>query len=236
MTLEELRQKLMIEALPSAVLEREMKSQVPVTDEQAKKFYADNPAKFEEPEKVRVAHILIATRTSPNGPELTDDQKAAKRKQADDLLKRVKAGEDFGKLARQYSDDPGSKENGGEYPAFPRGTMVGPFEAAAFSMKAGEVSGVVTTDYGFHIIKTLEKIPARTVPYSEVSDKIKDYLVQQQAAKLAPVYFAKIKKEAGVEIVDPELKAEDEAAQKDAEDVVNTPVPGASPIQKPAKP
>src|SRR5262249_33653154 len=157
------------EAIPNAVLERELKSKIEVSDAQVAKFYSNNPAKFEQPEMVRAAHILIATKNLTTGADLTPEEKAAKKKQIEDLLKRAKGGEDFGKLARQYSEDPGSKDNNGEYPPFPRGQMVPTFEAAAFALKKGEISPVVTTEYGYHIIKLLEKLPARVVPPSEAA-------------------------------------------------------------------
>ena len=122
-------------------------------------------------------------------------------------MKRAKAGEDFALLATQYSEDPGSKDNGGELPPFGHGEMVPQFEAAAFSMKTNTISDVVTTDYGFHIIKLLEITPAQTVPYAKVTDKIKDYLVQQKTEKLAPVYLAGLTKDADVQILDPDLNA-----------------------------
>ena len=78
------------------------------------------------------------------------------------LLKRARAGEDFAKLAKEYSEDPGSKDKGGEY-KFPRGQMVPEFEAAAFSLKTNQVSDIVTTSFGYHIIKLSEKIPAQKV-------------------------------------------------------------------------
>ena len=211
MTVEDLRQKLIKEATPSAVLERELKSQINITDAQVKNFYNDNPSKFEEPESIHVAHILIQTRNPDTGEELSDEKKADKRKQIEALLKRAKSGEDFGKLAREYSEDPGSRDNGGEY-TFPRGQMVPPFEAAAFALKKGEISPVVTTDFGYHIIKQLDKKPARTVPLSEASERIKDYLTQQEGTKLAPAYFEKLRKEAGVEILDEELNTATKSA------------------------
>jgi peptidyl-prolyl cis-trans isomerase C len=211
LTLEELRAKLIKEALPQVVLEREIKSQVTVTDAQVKNFYDDNPAKFEEPETVHAMHLLIATRDTTTGAELSPDQKAAKRKQIEDLLKRAQAGEDFGKLARQYSEFPDSRDSGGEF-TLPRGQMPPSFEAAAFALKKDEISPVVTTDYGYHIIKLIGKNPARTVPFAETSAKIKDYLISQEGAKLAPAYFEKLKKEAGVEILDEDLKAADKQA------------------------
>jgi peptidyl-prolyl cis-trans isomerase C len=214
LTLEELRAKLAKEALPSAVLEREMQGMITITDAQVKKFYDEKPERFEQPETVRAAHILIGTRNPLNGAELSADQKAAKRKQIDDLLQRAKGGEDFGKLARQYSEDTGSKDNGGEV-TFSRGTRGVPltFEATAFNLKTNEVSQVVTTDFGYHLIKLLEKMPARVVPLPEVSKNIKDYLTQQEGAKLAPAFFAKLKKEAGVEILDESLKMDDKETE-----------------------
>jgi parvulin-like peptidyl-prolyl isomerase len=150
---------------------------------------------------------LLLTIDPVSHAPLTADQIAAKRKQIDDILKRAQAGEDFAALATQYSEDPGSKDNGGELPAFGHGEMVPQFEAAAFSMKTNTISSVVTTDYGFHIIKLLDITPAQTVPYAKVADKIKDYLAQQKTEKLAPAYLAGLTKDADVQILDADLKA-----------------------------
>ena len=191
------------------VLERELK--ITVTDEQTRKFYDENPAKFEQPEQVRAAHILIGTRDKATGAELTDEQKAAKKKSAEDLLKRARAGEDFAKLAKEYSEDPGSKDNGGEY-TFPRGQMMPEFEAAAFSLNTNQVSDVVTTSYGYHVIKLYEKIPAKKVEFAKASPDIKEYLQQQEIQKQFPAYNEKLKKEADVQILDEKLKPMDALA------------------------
>src|SRR5437763_13727165 len=119
---------------------------------------------------VRASHILIATSDPATGTEMSESEKKAKRKIADDLLKRAKAGEDFAKLAKENSEDPGSKDKGGEY-TFPRGQMMPEFEAAAFSLNTNQVSDVVTTPYGFHIIKLYEKIPAHKEPYAGLETK-----------------------------------------------------------------
>ena len=186
------------------VLKRELK--VNVTDDDAKKFYEDNPAQFEQPEMVRAGHILLTTTDTKTGTELTSDQKAAKRKQMEDLLKRARAGEDFAKLAQEFSEDPGSKDKGGEY-TFPRGQMVPEFESAAFSLKTNQVSEIVTTRFGYHIIKLFEKIPARKLELAKVADDVKESLTQQALQKQFPDYIAKLKTEAGVEILDEKLKA-----------------------------
>ena len=119
--------------------------------------------------------------------------------------KRAKDGEDFAKLAKEFSEDPGSKDKGGEY-KFPRGQMVAEFEAAAFSMKTNQISDIVTTQFGYHIIKLSEKIPAQKVELAKVSQDIKDYLKGQAVQKELPKYMEKLKKEADVQILDEKLK------------------------------
>jgi peptidyl-prolyl cis-trans isomerase C len=218
---EDLKKNMTDEATAEAVVERELK--ISVTDADVKKFYDDNPAKFEQAEMVRASHILLTTKDPNSATELTDDQKKAKRKQMEGLLKRARDGEDFAKLAKEYSEDPGSKEKGGEY-TFPRGQMVPEFEAAAFSLKTNQVSDIVTTQFGYHIIKLNEKIPAKKVDFDKVSSDIKDYLKAQQTQKQLPEYISKLKKEAGVEILDEKLKPKETADAFSAP----APVPPAS--------
>src|SRR5664280_797402 len=190
------------------MLERELKTNQ--TEDQAKKYFDETPAKFERPEMVRAAHILLMTSDPATRKDLTDEQKAAKKKQMESILKRTQAGEDFGKLAKEYSEDPGSKDKGGEY-KFPRGQMMPEFEAAAFSLNTNQVSDIVTTKYGYHIIKLSEKIPAQKVEFAKAVSDIKDGLTQQALQKQFPEYLAKLKKEAGVEILDEKLKPKETA-------------------------
>ena len=143
MTPAELRTKVTQESTAQAVLTRELN--VTVTDAEVKKFYDDHPADFEQPEMVHVRHILLMTMDPVTRAPLPADQQKAKKKQIDDILKRIRGGADFATLAKQYSEDPGSKDNGGELPPFPRGQMVPEFEAAAFSLTNNQVSDVVTT-------------------------------------------------------------------------------------------
>jgi peptidyl-prolyl cis-trans isomerase C len=203
-TREELLTKWTESATAESVLKRELK--VNITDADAKKFYDENPARFEEPEMVRASHILLMTTDPKTNSELTEDQKAAKRKEMEGLLKRARAGEDFAKLAKEFSEDPGSKDKGGEY-TFPRGQMVPEFEAAAFSLGTNQVSDIITTRFGFHIIKVLEKIPARKVELEKALANLKDGLTQQALQKQFPDYIAKLKTDAGVQILDEKLKA-----------------------------
>jgi peptidyl-prolyl cis-trans isomerase C len=206
MSPEQLRGKMLEEATAEAVLERELK--IEVTDNDVKKFYDENPARFEQPEMVRASHILLGTKDPSTGGELSESKKEAKRKLMEDILKRARAGEDFAALAKEYTEDPGSKEKGGEY-TFPRGKMVPEFEAAAFSMKTNQVSDIVTTQFGYHIIKLSEKLPAKKLEIAKVSQDIKDYLKGQTVSKQLPEYMEKAKKDAQVQILDSKLKAAD---------------------------
>ena len=212
MTIAELRSKITQENTAQAVKIRELN--VTVTDAETKQFYDDTNhlADFEQPEMVHVRHILLMTMDPVTRTPLAADQQKAKQKQMDDLLKRIRGGADFAALAKQYSEDPGSKDNGGELPAFPRGQMVPEFEAAAFSLTNNQVSDVVTSTYGYHVIKLLDKIPAKKVDYATVAPKIKDFLTQQKTEKLAPAYLEKLRKAADVQILDADLKAAAAAA------------------------
>jgi peptidyl-prolyl cis-trans isomerase C len=203
-TREEVLVKWSESATAETVLKRELK--VNVTDADARKYFDDNPARFEEPEMVRASHILLMTADPKTKSDLSDEQKAAKRKTMEGLLKRARAGEDFAKLAKEYSEDQSSKDNGGEY-KFPRGQMVAEFEAAAFSLGTNQISDIITTRFGYHIIKLSEKIPAKKVEYDKAATDIKEGLTQQELQKQFPDFVAKLKKAAGVEIIDEKLKA-----------------------------
>ena len=194
------------QATAGAVLERELK--VNITDDDVKKFYEENPAKFEQPEMVRASHILIGTKDQASNTDLSEEQKKVKLKLAEDIRKRAVAGEDFAKLAKEYSDDPGSKDKGGEY-TFPRGQMVPEFEAAAFSLGTNQVSDIVTTQFGYHIIKTSEKFPAKKLELAKVSDDLKEGLKTQELQKQLPDYLEKAQKESNIEILDARLKMAD---------------------------
>lgn len=203
LTPERLEARLLEEGIAEKVLERTLN--VTITDEQVQAFYQENPARFEQPEMVRAAHILLRTRDPQTTQEYPPEQKAAQLKKIQALLERARKGEDFATLARENSDDTGSRENGGEY-TFPRGRMVPAFEAAAFSLPAGQISDVITTTFGYHIIKVYEHIPARQVPLSEVMDDVRKALKAQEIQKRMPEYIAELRKQAHVEILVDRLK------------------------------
>ena len=127
-----------------------------ISDEEMKKYYEEHKADYYKDE-VKASHILIST-VDDNGKELSEAKKKEAKKKAEEVLKKAKSGEEFSELAKEYSDDSGSAANGGDLGYFTKGQMVQPFEEAAFSLKSGEISGLVESEYGYHIIKVYDKI------------------------------------------------------------------------------
>ena len=212
MTVEELRAKATQEAVAKTALKRQLN--INITDEDAKDYYTQHPADFEQPELAHARHILLMTIDPATRSPLSTNTIAAKRKQIEDLRRRiVEKGEDFAALAKQFSEDPGSKENGGELPQFPRGQMVPEFESAAFALATNQVSDIVTSQFGFHLIKLLDKTAAKKIDYATAAPDIKDALTRMKIAKLAPDYVKKLRADEQVEILDANLKAADERMQ-----------------------
>jgi peptidyl-prolyl cis-trans isomerase C len=186
-------------AVCEEVVDRELKSKVSVTDEQIKKYYEENGQQFERPETVRAAHILLSTRDPITNQELSEEKKKEKKQQMEKILERVRKGEDFAALAKEFSDDPGSKNKGGEY-TFGRGQMMPEFESTAFSLKTNQVSDVVTTSFGFHIIKLHERIPAQKLELAKVKDDLKEQLSRFEVQeKMLPEFLKKLKQNATLE-------------------------------------
>jgi peptidyl-prolyl cis-trans isomerase C len=199
------KQELVDQHTATQVVDREFKPKVVITEEMSRKFYNDNLSKFEQPEMIRAAHVLILTK-GEEGKDLSDAEKAAKKATAEKVLERAKKGEDFAALAKECSDDPGSKDNGGEY-TFPRGQMVPEFEKAAFGQEPGKISDLITTQFGFHIIKTIEKVPAKVEEFSSAEPKIKNYLSQQELQRVLHEYTAEARKNPKLEILDERFKS-----------------------------
>jgi len=193
------------------VLERELN--ITATDAEARDYYTNHPADFEQPEKVRLSDILLLTVNPNTGSPLLTDQQQAKRKKMDDLLKRARSGESFTNLAAQYSEDPASKDNNGELPFASRDQMSPELAAAAFSLATNQVSDVIEMAYGYYIVKLLDKVPAKKLDYATVADDLKSALKRQKVTRQAPAYLEKLKQASGVEILDPTLKAMEMAVE-----------------------
>ena len=157
----------------------DLASSVSVSDAEVRAFYDQNMKRWGQPERRQASHILITA-----GPTGSAPDKAAARKLAESVLAKVRANPaDFARLAKENSKDPGSAQKGGDLGWFGRGMMVKPFEDAAFSMKQGETSGVVESDFGFHIIRVTGVEAATTKPFEEVKGQIESELRQQAAEK-----------------------------------------------------
>lgn len=153
-----------------------------VADDEIRQFYEKNSKQFETPAKVRARHILIRP------DEKTPDREKAKkeaREKAESILKRIKGGEKFPELAKKYSGDPGSASRAGDLGWFQKGMMVKPFEDAVFTLKKGEVSGIVETQFGYHIILLEDKLEAGTMPLKDVQAAIRSSLQRQKAWSMA---------------------------------------------------
>lgn len=166
-----------------------------VTDEEAKKFYDENKDKFHREEAVRASHILVGADQNATPA----DKKKAKEK-AEALLKQLKGGADFAELAKKESSCPSSAQ-GGDLGFFGKGQMVPEFEKAAFGLKPGEVSDVVETQFGYHIIKLSEKKDAETVPFEEAKERIVQFLTQQKVQQGVSDYVEELRKKGKVEVL-----------------------------------
>jgi peptidyl-prolyl cis-trans isomerase C len=195
MTLEKLKEDTRIDISINKMVEAEVASQPAPSDAQVREFYDKNPEKFKQDEAVRASHILF--RVDENADP------AAKKKALDEaqaVLKQARAGADFAELAKKHSAD-GSAQQGGDLNFFTKGQMVPAFDQAAFAMKPGEISDIVTTQFGYHIIKVTDRRPASTVPFEQVNGRIKDFLTEQQKQQKADAFIQSLKQKAKIEVL-----------------------------------
>lgn len=167
------------------------------TDAEIHDFYKNNPDKFHRAEMARARHILIRV-----APDAKDEQRAEARHRIEDILAKAKAGTDFAELARTYSED-ATKQWGGELDPFPRGQMPKPFEEAVFALKPGEISGVVATVQGLHIIQLEALIPEVTVSEKDAHDRIKSYLDSAKGEEAVKAKVQDLRSKAKIEMLLP---------------------------------
>ena len=158
-----------------------------VTDQDLQTYYDQHREEFRVPDQVKVAHILIKTPLPAPGAKEDEKAIADARAKAEDVLKQVKAGGDFAKLAEKYSDDPGSAKSGGELGWIGRGRTVPEFEKAAFSLAKGQTSDLVKSSYGFHIIRVEDKQEAHLKTLAEVKSEIEEKVKREKAAHATEV-------------------------------------------------
>ena len=160
--------------------------EIQISDEELQKVY-------QEEKTASVRHILLLTQ------EKTEEEKADIYKRMEELLARVRGGEDFAELANEYSEDPGSNTRGGLYEDFGKGQMVKPFEDAAFTIPVGEISDIVETSYGYHIIQVVDR-KKETRPLEEVRVELEGTLKQTRQADAFQTHLDKLKEDASFEL------------------------------------
>ena len=190
------------------LLELKVKTRIKVTDEDVKSWYQSHPKEFAGDERVHARHIFLPV---PAGASPTEE--AGIRAQADQVLERLKAGEDFAAVAKQVSKGPSAAE-GGELGFVKRGAIQPELERAAFALEAGQVSPLVRTRSGYHILKVEERKTGATLPFDEVKDAIRDRLASERVESQRAQYLTELRKDAVVEVRLPELAPEAPAAAK----------------------
>lgn len=194
MTVEKLREDARTDLLVDRLLQDEVTSKIAVKPSDVSAFYEANPDRFQQPESMRASHILVGV--PPNADAAS---RAKLRARAEEALRAARAGQDFARLARRYSQD-ASAEQGGDLGFFPRGQMVPAFDAAAFALAPGQISDLVETEFGFHVIKAVEKRPARTVPFVEAAPQIQAYLEDEQRREKGRALVEQLKSKGTVRI------------------------------------
>jgi len=183
--LKEMKQRLIVEAF----LKKKVESESKMTDADLQKFYEQNKEKFKTGEQMKASHILVKT-----------------EKEANDVMAKIKAGGNFDELAKKYSVD-SSASRGGDLGWFGKGSMVPAFEKAASALKEGQVSPIVKSDFGFHIIKLVGKRPAGYRPLEEVKDQIKGAIMPSKQQEVFLKLKEELKKSAKITIKEDVLKS-----------------------------
>jgi peptidyl-prolyl cis-trans isomerase C len=163
-----------------------------VSEKESRIFFENNPQYFKKPEEIKASHILIQV-----APDAGNEEKLAARKKIEDIQKKLETGGDFTDLARQYSEGP-SKVSGGDLGYFDRKKMVKPFADAAFALKPGEVSDIVETRFGFHLIKVYDKKAKSVYVFENIKDRLTEMLRQQKIQDETVLYIEELRKTADV--------------------------------------
>jgi peptidyl-prolyl cis-trans isomerase C len=188
MTLERLRADIRNDLAISKMMDAEVANMPPVGEADVKEFYDKNPDEFSG---ARASHILIR----PQG--FDEESKKKARATAEDVLKQARGGADFAELARKHSAD-GSAQQGGDLGFFTKSSMVPEFSKAAFALEPGQISDVVETQFGFHVIKLAER---KSIELKEASPRIHDFLTKQRLDERQQAFVAEVKNKSKIEVL-----------------------------------
>jgi peptidyl-prolyl cis-trans isomerase C len=176
-------------------IDQQITPKIKVSEEESRKFYEQNIDKFKQEEAVRASHILCGV-----DAKATAEEKKKAREKAEKLRKELAGGADFATLAKDNSSCPSSQQ-GGDLGYFSKGQMVPPFEQAAFALKPGEISDIVETQFGYHIIRVTDKKAAETVAFKDVSPRIEEFLKGQKLTAEINAYLTEARKNAKIELL-----------------------------------
>ncbi|NBI27529.1 peptidylprolyl isomerase [Chengkuizengella marina] len=165
-------------------IEKLFESEIDVTDEEITKYYEENLSFYTENEQVKASHILVET-----------------KEEAEAIMQQINDGVDFAELAKEHSIDPGSGANGGDLGFFGRDMMVPEFEEAAFNLSVGEMSEIVQSEFGFHIIKVTDKKEAKTPTLEEKQEEIKEELIKVKTSEQYQLWIEEVKTESEIEVL-----------------------------------
>ncbi len=174
--------------------------EIKISDEEAKKFYDENSAEFEQPETVRASHILFMV-PEGSGEEVAKEKEAAATKAAEQAKEK---DADFNELAKKLSEEPGAAESGGDLNFFTKDQMVPAFAEAAFGMEPGDISDPIKTEFGYHVIKVTEKKSAGTTPFEEVKPQLVAFLESQKGQEEVGKVLEKLRADAEIDVKLPE--------------------------------
>lgn len=174
-------------------VDKQIAEKITVSDKEAKSYYDTHPDSFHEPGRVKASHILIKVDSQAD-----ETAKGAARKKIEEIQQKVEKGEDFAALAKEFSQCP-SSGSGGDLGYFRRGEMVEPFTDAAFALAPGEISPIVETRFGYHLIKSTDKKPETSFAYKDIKEKLQQYLKQNKVQEQLIVYVKELKTKAKVE-------------------------------------
>jgi parvulin-like peptidyl-prolyl isomerase len=177
------------------LVERDVASRVRITPADVRAFYESNADRFSEPPEVRARHVLVTV-----APDADAEARAEARRKIDEVLAAARGGTDLAELAQRYSDD-STAEAGGDLGWFPPGRMVPAFDQAAFSLEPGELSGVVETPFGFHVLRVEERRPGVQRPEAEVRDEIRAHLREERIREAIAARVAELRAKARIEVL-----------------------------------
>jgi parvulin-like peptidyl-prolyl isomerase len=206
-----LKEKIQRTLLEDELMRREIAPKVKVSDEAIQKYYDDNKASFTKPVLYRVSHIHTTTLTPAGKPEDKANQEKAQRltkminaeakEKISSVLKKVQAGEDFADLAKRFSEDKASKEAGGVLGELHPGSTLPEISEEMTKLKEGATSGIIKSNFGYHILKLDEIIPSKLIPFSDTKTDIMNLLLKMETEKLFTTYVEDLGNQAKIEVL-----------------------------------